>query len=328
MIFATIFDPVQGVAYKPVVAGELGVFRDSLKDGQKLWLDVAYQSGVEIDDLINVLGIHSDFIKNEGYNNETIELNGKYVFFTLKLIGDINKTNDGYDIINVKCFAFDDVVVTVCSQLIDHRDGLIEDLSRIRAIYDDFAYTFFTVVLTEISNKYLGLIEGIRASLEKIENRVENKSVSGVMASIKVNKRKWSFIEYVVEDHRNHYGILKFDDGDIPVKKMDKVFSQVYSNMDFLAKQIDKLKELSKDIKDDYGAIMQGRSNSILFVLAVIAGMFTIPNYIAALYNMQVKDIPLTDVPHGFTMLFVLMLVIFAITGTIGYRLYKKVSDE
>ena len=327
MIIATVFDSANGVSVKPVVVGNLSDIKSTLMEGQKLWLDVSYYSDIEADDLIRVLGVHSDFLKS-GYEHDAVEINGKYVFFTLRAIGKYDEKSDSYGVSEVKCFAFDDVAVTVCSSENKNRGKWVDDLCRMRSVYDDFACTFFMVVLNQISTKYLNAIEDIKVSLERIENRVENKNVSGVMASIKANKRKWSYIEYLVEDHCNHYHMAKFEDDVMPVKRISKVFSQVYSNMDFLAKQIDKLKELSKDIKYGHGVIMQDRSNMIVFILTLITGTFTIPNFIAALYNMQVKDVPLADTPNGFSILLGVMFIIFCITGLIGRSQYNKVTEE
>ena len=317
MIFATVVKPDNSVSFTAVSIGMLESFVNS-NENNKIWFNVVYPGQLELDDLHSVLKIDEELLKNKNIKDMLV-VNSSYVFF---VVGYLRNESS---IVSIKCFVFNNIAITISNGIFEFQKNAIRDVMRFKP-YDDFVYKFFYAMLNVLSEQYISIFDDIRDALEVLEKKIENDNLKNVIMDLKVQKKKYAFIDDIVERYRNCYKITRFDI--MPVEKADKIFGQIYDDMDFFANRLDRIRDTIKDVQYAYGVKMQERMGVILYLLTLVSFVFTPITFITGVYNMQVKGLPYKDVEDGFFILTRFMGYIFVVCCAISYAFWRKVIKK
>jgi|GEM_PF-4159958 len=209
MIVVTTIDADNVIESRPIHIGGLGKFMSEVGD-RKMWVDVSNPNELEIDEVAGEFGIDVALMLCEDIG-ASVEPCGGYTFFTLNtcLLEDADDKVTGNPIIysdQIRFFVSETFIVTFSYHGQPCFD-LMAPVTHGRKVvsHDNFINRYLFFLVEDILRKYGEVIEAMKTTLEKLEDRVDDNYIQGVRPIIKYVKRKWSFMDGLIDKQKAAY---------------------------------------------------------------------------------------------------------------------------
>lgn len=262
----------------------------------KCWINVVHPTVMEIEYLVNTIGVREEFLKSALDREETShtdeEDNQKLIIVD---IADIEKNEDSeiYVTTPMGVILTGNYIITITL----NENKALEDiiLGRVKGVDISDATQFLFHILLRIAVVFLIYLRRIERKFTRIEKTLYeslkneeliqlltlNKALVYFSASLKANEVTLEKIlrGRVVDLTREDSDIL--DDALIEIRQaieMANIYSSILSGT-----------------MDAYASVVSNNLNIIMKVLTLITIIMTVPNIIFSFYGMNVSGIPLTN---------------------------------
>ena len=285
------------------------------------WISLIKPTEEEIQAVVNNLKVPLDFIKSALDEEERARIESEDQF-TLILV-DIPVTSNEeytglYGTIPMGIIIGDNHIITVCL----NDNPILNDFinGRVKAFYTYKKTRFLFQLLYKNSTYYLQYLRNIDKLSDKIEKELHRsmknkeliellglgKSLVYFSTSLKSNEAILDKIMRVkpIKMYPDDEEILE----DVIIENKQAIeMANIYSN-------------ILSNTMDAFASVISNNLNIVMKFLASITIVLSIPTMVASFFGMNV-DIPLSNNPHAFLIIFIMS---FIFSGILGLIMFKK----
>ena len=190
---------------------------------------------------------------------------------------------------------------------------------RFRSLGADYlAFALLDVVI----DNYIFILGVLGEKIEALENKMVLNPDRGILKIINLFKRELSDLGRYIKPAREMITSLVKNDGDFITRKNYKYFKELQDNISQAVELLDYYREILYDELNIYHSSMSTRLNDIMALLTVFSVIFIPLTFIVGVYGMNFKNMPELQLPHGYFIVWVVMLLIAA--GMLWYFKRKK----
>ena len=190
---------------------------------------------------------------------------------------------------------------------------------RFRSLGADYlAFALLDVVI----DNYIFILGVLGEKIEALENKMVLNPERGILKIINLFKRELSDLGRYIKPAREMITSLVKNDGDFITRKNYKYFKELQDNISQAVELLDYYREILYDELNIYHSSMSTRLNDIMALLTVFSVIFIPLTFIVGVYGMNFKNMPELQLPHGYFIVWVVMLLIAA--GMLWYFKRKK----
>ena len=190
---------------------------------------------------------------------------------------------------------------------------------RFRSLGADYlAFALLDVVI----DNYIFILGVLGEKIEALENKMVLNPDRGILKIINLFKRELSDLGRYIKPAREMITSLVKNDGDFITRKKYKYFKELQDNISQAVELLDYYREILYDELNIYHSSMSTRLNDIMALLTVFSVIFIPLTFIVGVYGMNFKNMPELQLPHGYFIVWVVMLLIAA--GMLWYFKRKK----
>ena len=294
---------------------------EALKDGiptiaedRFLWVHLDWMGEGVRDWLINIAGIDptiADTLSTRGTRPSVFFYDPGY---TLNLRGvNLNAENDPADMISVRFWVTNNMVLTLRNQSLKAFDDIREMIARHDAprSIDDFVLTIAERLAFRVENIVLGIEEEVETIEDDQETIAEGKTLP--------LRKRGADIRHQLSRLRRHLAPQRDALANFVEQKpawSDKRFKRraraLTDKTVRLVEEFDTLRERIQIVNEHLMAIDTEQMNRTMYWLTVIAGLFLPISFVTGLLGINVGGIPASDNPLGFTTVVIILVAITA----------------
>ncbi len=190
---------------------------------------------------------------------------------------------------------------------------------RFRSLGADYlAFALLDVVI----DNYIFILGVLGEKIEALENKMVLNPDRGILKIINLFKRELSDLGRYIKPAREMITSLVKNDGDFITRKNYKYFKELQDNINQAVELQDYYREILYDELNIYHSSMSTRLNDIMALLTVFSVIFIPLTFIVGVYGMNFKNMPELQLPHGYFIVWGVMLLIAA--GMLWYFKRKK----
>ena len=234
----------------------------------------------------------------------------KYMFFHVK---SALPTENDSTLLNQEQISFilgENYLISFQEKAADHfsdvRDRIVKARGKIRTKGADF---LLFRMLEAIIDNYFEVLESITEKIERIDERIHNKSNKLIFKEIEIEKRKLIELRKIVLPIRDITIQLASSDSIFLNKANFRYFSNLKSSCASALEEIDANKQILEGLTNLYYAVQGQRMNEIMKVLTIVSAIFIPLTFIVGVYGMNFENMPELKYQNGyFIMAFMLIL--------------------
>ncbi|USK86400.1 magnesium/cobalt transporter CorA [Peribacillus asahii] len=178
----------------------------------------------------------------------------------------------------------------------------------------DTFYVFYQI-LDKIVDNYFPLIYKIEEKLNKIEDNIQNKSMSHLMNELFDTRYMLLNLLHTIHPMRDLLYRMLNSHHLSGVKKRKEYFSDIYDHLLKLSEMVMTDREVTADIRDSYLSLNSHQTNNVMKVLTIITSIFAPLTLIAGIFGMNFEYMPELTWKYGYFFSLGLM-------GVIGVSMY------
>lgn len=244
-----------------------------------------------------------------------------YLFFTLKMLYNINERTVNYE--QISFVLGKDYLLSFQEKAGDFfgtfRERLRQDQGRARRMKADYLlYRLLDIII----DQYYNILDDIGGQIEDIEEDILKAPSGKEFKRIQHTKKELIFLRKALYPLRD--AISKLTKGESMYVSIEnaRYFSDLYDHVAQLISSMDTYRDLTTSLMDIHINSLNTRMNEIMKVLAVISTIFMPLTFIVGIYGMNFDKMPELRWPYGYLYVMLLMGGIF--TGMILYFRHKK----
>ncbi|MDA9773589.1 magnesium/cobalt transporter CorA [Saprospiraceae bacterium] len=221
----------------------------------------------------------------------------------------------------VSCFFGDGFVLTFHEQENDLfselRQRIVKRKGRINQKKSDYlAYTVTDFVI----DNYFNILDQFNASIEDIEERVNNSAIAD-KSEIYTVKKNLSVFRKVIAPLREAINNFSRSDSDFIDDKTKLYIRDLHDHTIQVMENIDGHREILSSLQDLYLSEISMKMNKIMQFLTITTAIFVPLSFLTGLYGMNFEYIPELQFKNGY---FFLLIAMFTITLVMILYFKKK----
>ncbi len=280
----------------------------SIKD-KPLWIDVTNITHAEAKELETIFGLHplttEDIVQD--HVRVKIEVFSEYMFCVFYAITS-QKDEIGlheFDFVLGKNF-----LITNHRKPLPSCAGLLANPEKLESLFrKGVDFIFYTLLDAEVDD-YFPALETIDKEIDKLEEQVTLHPTPKHMRAIIRRKRALTPIRRVAFNQREKISFLAKQEYPFISKKALPYFRDVYDHYIHVSDLLDNYRESLSNVFEVYMSAVSNNTNEIMKVLSVIATIALPLTVISSIYGTNFKILPGADVPAGFWIMLLGMLLI------------------
>ncbi len=183
---------------------------------------------------------------------------------------------------------------------------------------DYLAFALLDVVI----DNYIFILSELGERIETMENKMVLNPDRETLKIINLFKHELSDLGRYIKPAREMITSLMKMDCDFVAKKNYKYFKELHDNINQAVELLDYYHEVLYDELNIYHSSMSTRLNDIMALLTVFSVVFIPLTFIVGVYGMNFDNMPELHLPHGYIIVWGVMLLIAA--GMLWYFKRKK----
>ena len=235
----------------------------------------------------------------------------KYMFFHVK---SALPTENDSTLLNQEQISFilgENYLISFQEKAADHfsdvRDRIVKARGKIRTKGADF---LLFRMLEAIIDNYFEVLESITEKIERIDERIHNKSNKLIFKEIEIEKRKLIELRKIVLPIRDITIQLESSESIFLDKSNFRYFSNLKSSCASALEEIDANKQILEGLTNLYYAVQGQRMNQIMKVLTIVSAIFIPLTFIVGVYGMNFENMPELKYQNGYFIIMACMLIL------------------
>jgi magnesium transporter len=285
------------------------------------WINLIHPTQEEVDRVVEITGIPSDFVKDPLDDDERsrIEKEDQDVLTIVDIPIKTNDENDTalYDTIPLGIIVTDQHFITVC----------LEDNPIIQQFAHNKVKGFFTYKKTRFTLQLLYVMATYYLRYLRQIDRKTNHIERELHESMK-NKELFSLLSL---EKTLVYFMTSLKSNNIVMEKMLKLnyFKMYEDDQDLLDDVIIEIKQalemaevysnILNGLMGTFSSVISNNVNIVMKFLTAVTIVISLPTMVASFYGMNV-NIPFQHSPHAFLIPFILSVVISIVTAVIFWK--------
>ncbi len=182
---------------------------------------------------------------------------------------------------------------------------------------------YLTYVLLDcIVDEYIALLEHTEDKIEALETEILHHYTPSVRSQIYRFKQQLAQVRRAVLPMRDVIGRFTREEGEIVDPANQVYIRDLYDHIVRVIETTENQRDMLNNLDDLYNSEQSNRANHIMKVLTIVSAIFIPLTFIVGIYGTNFDNIPELHYPHGYTMMWLLMLFI-AIIQLIYFRWRK-----
>lgn len=177
-------------------------------------------------------------------------------------------------------------------------------------------------ILGHLTDETYHLLDSNSIRINEIEDLIFSRKQKEAVMEILTLRRNIINVRRIVQNHKNIFQQLMTMDSTLVEKAAIKKY---YNNLIEQAKRIwemlDNQKEIVEVLYNTNESLLNNRMTDIMKTLTIFSVIVFPLTLLAAMFGMNVPDMPMVNLPHGFWWIILVMLM-----GTTGMLLFFKVK--
>jgi len=244
------------------------------------------------------------------YQRAKVEDLNDYLYITLKVFEGGETLND-VNAHQMNIILMGNCVITLNESKEPYLDLILERIKgsegRIRAKGHDY---FVNAVLDLIVDSYFIVLEGISDNLEDLEKRLREKDVKDFVGSVYDLRRLLTSVRRAIWPIRDIIAYLDSGASRLISDGIKFYIKDIYDHTMHLVETVESLRDVTASLLDLHMTDLSNRMNEIMKTLTIIATIFIPLTFIVGVYGMNFKYMPMLDVPWGYPLVWVVMILI------------------
>lgn len=282
------------------------------------WIQLVNPTDEEIESILKEYNMPRDFItsgldKDERSRYEIFDDKMENGFLLTVFLYPIIRTNsqtmDYYDTLPLSIVVADDVIITTSLET----PSVLQQMAAIPdQVEKQFTSSFSWLLhlLWLISKDYIGYLKEIRTLLEDLEVQALSSTDNGVLYQIIGIDKALIYFETAIEG--NAY-ILSEIESETEIADMNDEQSEILRDVQIehgqAANLVEQYIKIADKLSDALNNVINTNMNVIMKRLTDWTILLTIPTIIGGMWGMNII-LPLTEHPHGFTIISVVTIII------------------
>ena len=190
------------------------------------------------------------------------------------------------------------------------RERLRSKKGKIRKMGADYlAYSLIDAII----DNYFVILEKRGEIIEDMEDKIITNPRSETLQALHDLKREMIFLRKSVWPLREVINRLERSESPLINKSTFVYLRDVYDHTIQVMDSVDTFRDMLSGMLDIYLSSVSNRMNEVMKVLTIIATIFIPLTLVVGIYGMNFKYMPELDLPWGYPMVYVVMLVISGI---------------
>lgn len=295
-----------------------------------IWLDVSNPDIDEIAGLVKRYDLHPLVGEElmESSSLAKIDFYKDYILVVLTLPVRVRtKKNDGYEIVDREV----DFVIGK-NFLITSRFDTIEQLEYFAKVFEtnsiinkeekiEHAGHLFYYMVKRI---YAGMcedLENIKDSLVSAETRIFGGDERKMVEALSSLSRELIDFKQTARVHEEIWNdMVAYDESPLFGKEFTVYMRDIRDEFNRIRELISNSRELLADLRSTNDSLLDTKQNEIMKILAVVSFIFNPLIFVASVFTIPAAHVPLIDQSWGWSAIFILMVVLAALT----WWMFKK----
>ena len=172
-------------------------------------------------------------------------------------------------------------------------------------------------IMTRVADAFEDHLEQIADELARLEDRIIGEHTRRERQRLGPLRREIVRLGRQLHGLRGVFHRLDVSP-DVPItEETRKTAARLYQRMDTLFTDVHALQDRARLLHDELANRLTGETNRQLYILTILATFMMPPTLITGAYGMNVKGLPFSDSPYGFTLTIVLCFVSVALTWVV-----------
>ena len=310
------------------VQGDLEVRELALhlhEPGSFLWVDIDTASHHQVSLLEKVFQFHPLVIE------DTLSLDGRvkveefpgYLFVVVRAVRYVSETDDPHDIetFNLCCLIGDNFLVTVHGSHAPGLEAVWDRVTRAPDLLERGPARTMHAVLDATVDAFFPIIEHLDDFIDAIEERVFVHFDQEALRDIFGVKRLVLQLRRHLAPQREVFSFLTNRPSALIPADVQLYYRDIYDHVIRLNEAIDTYRDLVSSVMESYLTQVSNRLNIVTKSLTVVATLSVPFVVVSGMWGMNFSDIPLSNWPHGFWLMFVIQL---ALGGSLVWMLRRR----
>ena len=299
---------------------------DLLKHWQPEMINWINLDGLHDHSIIEKIGkhfnLHSLLVEDIATENQPkAEEYDHYLFFTLKMLYNINERTVNYE--QISFVLGKDYLLSFQEKAGDFfgvfRERLRQDQGRARKMKADYLlYRLLDIII----DQYYNILDDIGGQIEDIEEDILRASSGKEFKRIQHTKKELIFLRKALYPLRDAISKITKGESSYVAPENVRFFSDLYDHVAQLISSMDTYRDLTTSLMDIHINSLNTRMNEVMKVLAVISTIFMPLTFIVGIYGMNFDHMPELRWQYGY--LFVMLFMAGIFTTMILYFRHKK----
>lgn len=187
------------------------------------------------------------------------------------------------------------------------RRHLRDSSSKLRHRSPDYlVYNLLDVIV----DSYFDVLEKLADSLELLEDTLIRKQTNRQLAAISAMRRDVTTLRRAVLPVRELVAHFVRSDSDLLDERNEKYFRDVLDHTIQANDFVDSHRDMLMNLQDLYMNQINLRMNEVMKTFTLLATLMAPATVIGGIFGMNFKHVPLAEMPHGFDIAVMAMLVI------------------
>jgi magnesium transporter len=293
--------------------------------GGFLWIDLDNGSPSQLALLEQVFHLHPLLIEDAASPGGRVKIE-EYpgcLFAVVRAVRYVSETEDPHDIetFNLACVLGPNYLITIHGHHAPGLEAVWERVERSPDLLARGAARTMHAVLDASVDAYFPIVDQLDEFIDSIEERVFVHFDDSVRNDIFSVKRLVLQLKRHLAPQREVFNFLTHRPCALVAPEVQVYFRDIYDHVIRLNETLDTYRELVSSTMEAYLSQISNRLNVVTKGLTVVATLSVPFVVVSGMWGMNFSDIPLSNWPHGFWVMFVIQL---GLGGTLVWLLRRR----
>ncbi len=317
------YRPSEGAVVSDIDAREIERY---LRDpGGFLWVDVDTAMPLQVALLEKVFHLHPLVVEDLMSPNGRVKVEEYpgYLFVVVRAVRFVSETEDPHDIetYNLCCILGSNYLITVHGLHSPGLETVWERVKRSPDLLDRGPARTMHAVLDAAIDAYFPIVDQLDEFIDGVEERVFARFDQEALHDIFGVKRLVLQLRRHLAPQREVFSYLTNRPNALVHPDVQVYFRDIYDHIIRLNESIDTYRDLVSSVMESYLTQVSNRLNIATKSLTVVATLSVPFVVVSGMWGMNFRNIPLSDWPHGFWVMFVGQL---ALGGLLVWALQRR----
>lgn len=270
------------------------------------WIDVTASDTTEVEHLLEPLDLHDAIRKAAASTEPRPEVIAfeDLLFVRLPYLGRDGEHH------SLRLVCGPTAIVSARTATLTEIDLLANTLEtgarKVQPSVSDLLIEIFEAVLREARPAALELRDEIHNLSDTLESDTGDITVGDLLAL----KGRSSGLVGLIEDQLISIGQLTAVRSSLSLSEIKDDLRTLVTFLEQIRPIVLRLDDQARELRQAHAGMLQESTNRRLNMLAILSAIYMPATLIAAIYGMNFTDIPITEIPHGYFYVIVLMAVL------------------